>query len=100
MRPPASWRARASGRSSSLGCCGERGTRTGARKLVDFMLSKRFQEDIPLQMFVFPARRDAALPPEFERFAVVPKHPLELPPAEIEANRERWVDEWTDIVVR
>jgi thiamine transport system substrate-binding protein len=72
----------------------------GARKLVDFMLSKRFQEDIPLQMFLFPARSDAALPPEFERFAVVPKHPLELPPAEIEANRERWVDEWTDIVVR
>jgi thiamine transport system substrate-binding protein len=72
----------------------------GARKLVDFMLSKRFQEDIPLQMFVFPARRDATLPPEFERFAVVPKHPLELPPAEIEANRERWVDEWTDTVVR
>ena len=28
----------------------------GARRLVDFMLSKRFQEDIPLQMFVFPAR--------------------------------------------
>ena len=72
----------------------------GARELVDFMLSRRFQEDIPLQMFVFPARRDATLPAEFERFAVVPESPLELPPAEIEANRERWVDEWTDIVVR
>jgi thiamine transport system substrate-binding protein len=72
----------------------------GAHELIDFMLSKRFQEDIPLQMFVFPARADAALPPEFVRFAVVPKHPLELAPAEIEANRERWVDEWTDIVVR
>jgi thiamine transport system substrate-binding protein len=72
----------------------------GARELVDFMLSKRFQEDIPLQMFVFPARTDAALPPEFVRFAVVPKDPLELPPEEIEANRERWVDQWTDIVVR
>jgi thiamine transport system substrate-binding protein len=72
----------------------------GARKLVDFMLSTRFQEDIPLRMFVFPARRDAALPPEFEQFAVVPEDPLELPPAEIEENRERWVDEWTDIVVR
>jgi thiamine transport system substrate-binding protein len=72
----------------------------GARKLVDFMLSKRFQEDIPLQMFVFPAREDAALPPEFEKFAVVPARPLELPPEEIEANRARWVDEWTDIVVR
>ena len=72
----------------------------GARELIDFMLSKRFQEDIPLQMFVFPARTDAALPPEFERFAVVPDQPLELPPEEIEANREQWVDEWTDIVLR
>jgi thiamine transport system substrate-binding protein len=72
----------------------------GARELLDFMLSKRFQEDIPLQMFVFPARRDAVLPPEFERYAIVPDRPLELPPAEIEENRERWVDEWTDIVVR
>jgi thiamine transport system substrate-binding protein len=79
-----------------------RGTKNeeGARELVDFMLSKRFQEDIPLQMYVFPARRDAALPPVFERFAVVPEHPLELPPEEIDANRERWVDEWTNIVVR
>ena len=72
----------------------------GARKLVDFMLQRRFQEDIPLQMFVFPARRDAKLPPEFVKYAVVPAHPLELPPEEIEANRERWVDRWTDIVVR
>ena len=72
----------------------------GARKLVDFMLSERFQADIPLQMFVFPARVGTALPPEFEQFAVVPEDPLDLPPEEIEANRERWVDEWTDIVVR
>lgn len=72
----------------------------GARALIDFMLSTRFQEDIPLQMFVFPARTDAALPPEFEQFAVVPEQPLELPPEEIEQNRERWVDEWTDIVLR
>jgi thiamine transport system substrate-binding protein len=72
----------------------------GARKLVDFMLSKRFQEDIPLQMYVFPAREDAALPRAFERFAVVPDHPLELPPAEIDAHREKWIDQWTDTVVR
>jgi len=79
-----------------------RGARNGegARELIDFMLSKRFQEDIPLQMFVFPARTDAALPPEFTRFAVVPEQPLELPPEEIEANREQWVEQWTDIVVR
>ena len=51
-------------------------------------------------MFVFPARRDAAVPPEFEKFAVVPEHPLDLSPRVINENRERWVDRWTDIVVR
>jgi thiamine transport system substrate-binding protein len=44
--------------------------------------------------------RDAALPPEFERYAAVPASPLELSPAEIGANREQWVDTWTRIVLR
>ena len=47
----------------------------GARELVDFMLSKRFQEDIPLQMFVFPASRDAAPAARVRAFAVVPARP-------------------------
>jgi thiamine transport system substrate-binding protein len=72
----------------------------GARELVDFMLSTRFQEDIPLSMFVFPVNREAKLPPEFVRFAVVPESPLDLPPGEIEANRDDWIKAWTDIVVR
>ena len=72
----------------------------GAQELIDFLLSKRFQEDIPLTMFVFPVSREAALPPEFVKYAVVPESPLSLPPEEIEANRERWVDEWTRIVLR
>ncbi len=72
----------------------------GARELLDFMLSKRFQEDIPLSMFVFPVNGEAQLPPEFVRYAVVPDDPLELQPQEIEANRDRWVKEWTSIVLR
>jgi thiamine transport system substrate-binding protein len=72
----------------------------GARELIDFMLSKRFQEDMPLQMFVFPVARDAVLPPAFAKYAVVPANPLDLPSDEIETNRERWLDEWTQIVVR
>ena len=64
------------------------------------MLSTRFQEDIPLSMFVFPVSREAKLPPEFEQFAVVPESPLELPPEEIGANRDRWVKEWTSVVLR
>jgi len=79
-----------------------RGTKNedGARQLVDFMLSRRFQEDIPLSMFVYPVVRDAELPAEFREFAVVPPNPLELPPEEIETNRDRWVKEWTAVVLR
>jgi thiamine transport system substrate-binding protein len=72
----------------------------GARELVDFLLSKRFQEAVPLSMFVFPVSPEAQLPQEFVDFAVVPEQPLELPPDEVEAGREMWVDEWTRIVLR
>ncbi len=72
----------------------------GAHELIDFMLSKRFQEDMPLQMFVFPVVPTAVLPPAFAKYAVVPMHPLDLPPAEIEANRDRWIGEWTNAVLR
>ncbi len=70
-----------------------------ARRLVDFMLSRRFQEDVPLQMFVFPVREGARLPKVFRLFADVPDHPLSLPPREIGAERERWIEQWTDTVL-
>jgi thiamine transport system substrate-binding protein len=72
----------------------------GARKLIDFMLSPAFQRDVPLSMFVFPVREDVPLPPEFVRWAVVPERPLELPAAMIGRNRDRWIREWTDVVLR
>jgi thiamine transport system substrate-binding protein len=64
------------------------------------MLSTRFQEDVPLSMFVFPVDPSAELPPEFVQFAAVPDEPLELPHDEIEANRDRWIKEWTATVLR
>jgi thiamine transport system substrate-binding protein len=72
----------------------------GGRRLLDFMLSERFQADVPLSMFVFPVRDGVPLPPAFRRFAIVPPAPLELSPQEIGANRERWIREWTDVVLR
>lgn len=72
----------------------------GARELIDFMLSPTFQRDVARSMFVFPVRKGVALPPEFERFAARPARPLELPADEIGRNRERWIEEWTDIVLR
>jgi thiamine transport system substrate-binding protein len=72
--------------------------RAAAGELIDFMLSKEFQEDIPLNMFVFPTNADAALPPEFIEFTTLPQHPQTMDPASIEQNRERWIEEWTQIV--
>jgi thiamine transport system substrate-binding protein len=79
-----------------------RGTRKQqlAEKLVDFMLSRPFQEDIPLQMFVFPANTEAVLPPVFSKYAVVAETPAQVDPAAIEADREKWIEAWTDAVLR
>ena len=79
-----------------------KGTQHGAaaRKLVDFMLSQRFQADVPLQMFVFPVRDGTPLPPVFTKFAEVAKDPLSLPAPEIGRNRDQWIEQWTTTVLR
>ena len=71
-----------------------------AQSFVDFMLNTTFQEDIPLQMFVYPANNRATLPDLFKQFAEQPKDPVEMNPNEIETNRERWVEAWTEVVLR
>jgi len=72
----------------------------GARKLVDFLLSRTFQAGMPLTMFVLPTREGVPLPAVFRRFDPTIAHPLALPPERIGASRDRWVSEWTDLVVR
>jgi thiamine transport system substrate-binding protein len=79
-----------------------RGTehRAAARRLVDFMLSERFQADIPLRMFVFPVRDGTPLPPVFAEFAEVPTNPLSLDVFDIGRHREEWIEQWTNLVLR
>jgi thiamine transport system substrate-binding protein len=72
----------------------------GAKELIDFMLSRRFQADVPGSMFVYPVRQGVPLPEQFVKHALVPEDPLSLPAAEIDANRDRWLAAWTDVVVR
>lgn len=71
-----------------------------ARAFMDFLLSKTFQEDIPLQMFVYPANSTALLPTLFSEFAAPPPAPAALEPTAIEANREAWIEAWTDATLR
>jgi thiamine transport system substrate-binding protein len=71
-----------------------------AQKLVDFMLSKQFQEDIPLNMFVYPVNSEVVLPDVFTQWATVSDSPVTVAPAKIEANREQWIQDWTAAVLR
>lgn len=71
-----------------------------AEKWVDFMLSKTFQEDVPLQMFVFPVNPNAQLPDEFTRFVVIPAETAQVDPQAIEQNREAWIQAWSETVLR
>lgn len=71
-----------------------------AKKFVDFMLSLPFQEDMPLQMFVYPVNQNAKLPDEFLKYAQVPQQPASLDPAEIAANRDKWIADWTATVLQ
>ena len=72
----------------------------GARELIDFMLSERFQADVPGSMFVYPVRDGVPLPEAFTKHAIQPAAPLSLEPDAIEAGRDQWIDEWTQIVLR
>jgi len=71
-----------------------------AEKFVDFMLSKQFQEDMPLQMFVYPANPNATLPDAFIKYAQTPKQPAVVAPDVIAAKRDAWIQAWTDIVLK
>ncbi|MBF0203290.1 MAG: thiamine ABC transporter substrate-binding protein [Desulfamplus sp.] len=70
-----------------------------AQKLIDFLLSKTFQEDIPLQMFVFPSNHNAALPEVFQKYAIITTQPATLSYDEISEKREMWIEKWTELML-
>jgi thiamine transport system substrate-binding protein len=71
-----------------------------AEKWVDFMLSPTFQENMPLQMFVFPVNPDAKLDPAFVEYLKLPSKTVTVSPQDIADNREKWIQEWTETVLR
>jgi thiamine transport system substrate-binding protein len=71
-----------------------------AEKFVDFMLSKQFQEDVPMQMFVYPVNPNAVLPDAFVQYAQAPEQTAALAPEVIAANRDQWIQAWTEVVLK
>ena len=71
-----------------------------AEVFVDFLLGVYFQDEMPLQMFVFPVHEEARLPDVFTRHAQMADQPASLSPADIEANRDTWIQQWEEVVLR
>jgi thiamine transport system substrate-binding protein len=68
-----------------------------AKKVVDFLLSQQFQANVAEQMYVYPAREDVALPQSWQGIVLQPSNPGTLPPADIDAHREQWIDKWRSV---
>jgi thiamine transport system substrate-binding protein len=71
-----------------------------AEKWVDFMLSPTFQEDIPLNMYVFPVNGNAVLDETFQKYLEIPEITADVTPAMIAEGRERWIRDWTETILR
>lgn len=70
-----------------------------AKKWIDFMLSTTFQEDMPLQMYVFPVNPDAKLPDVFTKYMQIPNKTVIISPDQITAKRDQWIEAWTQTVM-
>lgn len=70
-----------------------------AQKLIEYLLDVKFQESMPLTLFVFPVNKKAVLPELFTKFAVIPPSPLSLEPSLIEEKRDAWIDTWRTIAL-
>ncbi|UNO39693.1 thiamine ABC transporter substrate-binding protein [Streptomyces sp. MST-110588] len=72
----------------------------GGKALLDFLLSKKFQEDVPLKMFVNPARTDAKVPPLFTKYGEKIDKPWTVAPQDITDHREQWIKQWSSLVLK
>ncbi|MET7641723.1 thiamine ABC transporter substrate-binding protein [Streptomyces sp. NPDC005438] len=72
----------------------------GGKKLLDFLVDRTFQEDLPLQMFVNPVRKDAKLPKLFTKYGEKVEDSATMPPKRITERRDGWIKAWTALVVR
>ena len=71
-----------------------------AQLLIDYLTDIKFQEDLPLTLFVYPANTNAKLPDDFVKYSLRPESPLQLDPNLISSNLLFWLDEFTNIVLR
>ncbi len=71
-----------------------------AQQFIEFMLSDDFQNDIPLQMFVYPATMSATLPDLYTKYGTVPTIQQQLDAPTIAQNRDAWLAAWSTLMLQ
>ena len=72
----------------------------GAKALIAFLLSTEVQDALPEAMYVFPVVDGSTLPTDWATWAVKPTTTLDVSAADIDANRDEWLNDWTDVVTK
>jgi thiamine transport system substrate-binding protein len=72
----------------------------GAQAVVDWLISPEVQTDLPLSMFVFPAREGVPLPDVFTRFAATVPEPTSIPSTQVADSLGDWLTEWGAVMGR
>ena len=61
-------------------------------------ITPEVQAALPESMYVFPVDPAVAIPAQWKAAVTVPDKTLEVDPAKITANRDKWLREWQDTV--
>lgn len=72
---------------------------TAAGLVVDWLLSDEVQSSVPDNMYVYPVSQTATIPEAWKQHAPLATTTWQVDPAEIDANRDQWIRDWTAIVV-
>lgn len=71
-----------------------------AHAFLDYILSAEVQELIPPTNWMFPVNQEAAVPYNWEQYAVIPEHAVSLDPEMIAENEARWFRMWSTAITR
>ncbi|MEU9335345.1 thiamine ABC transporter substrate-binding protein [Streptomyces sp. NPDC048290] len=72
----------------------------GGKALLDFMIGTEFQQDMPLNMFVYPVVEGAEVPEVFRQYGPRAEQPETMDAAKIAEHRDDWVKAWTSLVLK
>jgi len=68
-----------------------------AQQVVDWMLSDAFQGSLPENMYVYPVSTSVDIPADWAKYAPLASSPWTLDAAQIDANRDAWIQAWTEV---